>query len=202
MEKEKLSLKSITGIPKYLLLGAVGVVIVAVILLFVFAGGGETSIEVETALKEVVLASELRTAKYTYNSIAEIKDGDKTKYHAYYTGTVSMGVDFEEIEIKRNGDVIQVIIPQIEIQDVNVETKIDFIFVKEKYNTEKCFAEAYSVCEEDLKSKAAANETLLKTAKESVKNTLEALMKPFEQYLQEGETIEIVFADANKEVAE
>ena len=202
MEKEKLSLKSITGIKKYILLGAVGAAIVAVILLIVFAGGNKTTISAETALKEVVLASELRTSQYTYKSIAEIKDGEKTKYHTSYSGTVTMGVNFADIEIQKNGDVIQVIVPQIEIQEVNVATELDFIFVKEKYHTEDCYQEAYKACENDLRAKAAANETLMATAKESVKSTLEALMKPFEQYLQEGESFQIIFAEENKEVVE
>ena len=192
-------IKNLSKGAKFIVGGVLVAVLCVVILLVIFSGSGDVSISVETSLKEMITASQLRTAEYTYNSIADIKDGDTIKYHVSYKGTVSAGFDFEEVEVIRDGSTIRVIVPDVEILEVIVDPELDYIFIKEKYDTEKTYAEATSACKQDLLEKAQSNETLLKTARESAKDTLNALMKPFESQLKEGETFEIVFS-TEKEV--
>ena len=204
MSKLMERLKNMGRVGRYLSLGAVIVVLLLIVLLVIFSGSGKTTIDVETTLKEVILSSELKTAEYTYNSIAEIKDTKKgaTKYYVAYKGSVGAGIDFEDIRIERHKDVLKVIIPEIEILSVNVETEMDYIFTKEKFNTEGTYAEAYNACIVDLEEKARGNETLLATAKQSVEDTIKALIKPFERHLNEGEEIEIVFFNEMEEGAQ
>ena len=201
MEKVISRFQSLGRATKYLLILAAGVAILSAVLLIIFSGSGKNTINIETSLKDIISSSELRTAEYTYNSIAEVKEGDTVKYHAAYKGTVSVGFDFSGVDIQRNGNVIQLTVPELEIQSTEVGTDIEFIFVKEKYNTENCYAEAYSVCEKDLTEKALASQALFDTAKDSAENTMRALIKPFEEHLEDGQTIEIVFADDRKEEA-
>lgn len=193
MEKlfERLKLLNRTG--RYIILGAVAVILIVVILLVVFSGSGKVTVNVETSLKEIIEISELKTAEYTYNSIAEVKDGDTTKYYVSYKGTVSAGVDFEAIKVDRKGSIICITIPAIEILSVNVNTDMEYIFIKDKYDTENTYSEAYNVCCRDLEEKAKTNSTLIKTAEESVVDTIKALTKPFERQLGEGEVFDIVF---------
>ena len=111
---------------------------------------------------------------------------------------VIAGIDFEDIEIERDGSVFRIVLPDVEIQEVNIDPELEYIFVKKKYDTETTYAEASEACKTDLREKAEVNETLLSTARESAKYTIMALIKPFEAKLGEGETFEIVF-DSEKE---
>ena len=194
-------IKTLNRTTRALMIGAVAALLIVVVLLIVFSGSGEVTISVETSLKEMITSSQLRTAEYTYNSIAEVKDGDNTKYYVSYNGTVSAGFDFEKVEIVRDGKAIQIIVPDVQILEVIVDPELDYIFIKDKYDTEQTYAEATEACKDDLWVKAQTNETLLKTARESAEDTLEALIKPFESQLSEGESFEIVF-DTEKEVDE
>lgn len=193
MEKVLERIKTLSRTTKYIVGVIIAAVLIAVLLLVVFSGSGEVSISVETSLKEMITSSQLRTARYTYNSIADIKDEDKTKYHVSYNGNVVAGVDFEKIEIVRDGDTIQIIVPEVQILEVTVDPKMEYIFIKEKYDTETTFAEASKACKDDLLAKAQSNDMLLKTARESAEDTLKALMKPFETQLKDGERFEIIF---------
>lgn len=201
MGKISETIKSLSKVTKSLLLGAIAILLIAVILLIVFSGSGDVTISVETSLKEIITSSQLRTAEYTYNSIAEIKDEDTTKYHVSYKGTVSAGFDFEKVEIVRAGSVIRIVVPDVDILEVVVDPEMDYIFIKKKYDTETTYAEATAACKKDLREKAEENETLLKTARESAKDTLMALIKPFESQLNKGESFEIVF-DTETEAGE
>lgn len=193
MEKITEVFKKLGKPGKYIICGAVVAVLLAAVLLVVFSGSGDVTTSVETALKEMVVSSELRTAKYTYNSIAEIKDGDTTKYHVAYKGTVSAGFDFENIKVERVESVIRIVIPELKILSVDVDTDMEYIFIKEKYDTENTYSEAYDACYKDLEEKAKVNQTLIATAKESAEDTIIALIKPFESQLKDGERFEIVF---------
>lgn len=186
-------MKNLNRTAKILLIGAVLFASVVIVLLIVFSGSGKSKLSVETSLKEIIVSSKLRTCEYTYNSIVEVKDGEKTKYHVAYKGTVNAGFDFEKVEIVRDGKKILVVIPDVEILEVLIDPELDYIFVKDKYDTEQTYAEATNACRKDLETKAVANETLLQTARESAEDTLSALIKPFERQLDDGETFEIVF---------
>ena len=180
---------------KYKKLLICGVVVVALLLALtvVFSGSGDVTIDVETSLKEIILASKLRTAEYTYNSIAEVKDGKNTKYYVSYNGTVFAGVDFERIEVSQEEDTIYIIVPDVVILEVVVDPELDYIFTKDKYDTETTFAEATAACKKDLLEKANNNETLMSTARESAEDTIKALIKPLESQLNQGEAFEIIF---------
>ena len=97
MDKVLDRIKSLSRTTKYIFGGAIAVLLIAILLVVVFSGSGDVSISVETSLKEMITTSQLRTAEYTYNSIADITDDDKVKYHVSYKGTVTAGVDFENV---------------------------------------------------------------------------------------------------------
>lgn len=177
--------------------------VVGVIVVVIFAPSGETKVDVETSLKDIFESSELSTSEYTYNSIAKVKiddskpaEDDNVKYQIAYNGTVKSGFDFKEIEIVEKDKEIIVVIPKIEIQSVNVDDDLDYIFTKKKYDTEKTYAEAYNACVKDLEAKAKSNKTLYNTAVDSAVDTLEALTKPFEKQSENEKSIKIVYIDS------
>ena len=189
----KVTLKALTRIQKRLCVGAAAVLVAAILLLMVISLSGSLRIDVETSLKEIFLAQEAYTAEYTYNSIAEVTEEDTTKYYVAYQGTVKSGFDFGKIQLLETDDQILVLIPEIEIKHVEVDTNLDYIFLKKRYDTESTYAEAYSFCTQDLTEKASANQTLKTTAEESAIHMVEALLKPFEPHLEEGQTFQILF---------
>lgn len=197
MEKKKMLdiVKKAKKTTKLFILVLVLVLFVTVIII-VTSGSGEVTVDVESSLKEVFEISDLSTSEYTYNSIAEVKDedNDKIKYYVAYKGTVKAGFDFEEIIITTEGKKTIITIPEIKIIDTKVEDDLDFIFIKENYDTSHVYAEASDACKTHIKQESLTNEELLETAKENAIETLKALTLPIEEQLEEGYSIEIVVA--------
>lgn len=206
MKKEKKNFieifKNLSRKIKLAILLSLSCLIVAILCIVIFAPSGHTSVSVKTSLKEFLSASEMFTAEYTYNSIVKVPidtkkplDDDNIKYYVSYKGTVNSGFDFDDIQvIDQNGN-ITVIIPKIEIMLVNVNTDLEYIFTKQKYDTEHTYAEALNAAKTDLENKAKANDTLFRTAKQSAIDTITALTKPFEKALEEGAKITITYID-------
>ena len=187
---------------KIALLVAVALLITVVGWIIIAAPSGETTITVKTSLKEVIESSELSTSKYTYNSIAKAKidpknpeDEDNIRYYVSYKGEVRSGFDFSKIKIEEDEKGLIVIIPKMQIHEIVVKKGMDYIFTKDKYDTENTYAEALEICVADLRKKAEANETLRRVAVESAIETLTALTKPFEEQLGEGKIIRVVYIE-------
>lgn len=154
---------------------------------------GEVEIISESSLKEMIEISELSTIEYTYNSTVTVKDKKTEKYHVAYEGTIKAGFDFDKIDVKHKESKRKIVItiPEIKITSVNVnENSLDYIFIKEKYDTEKTFEEAFNACEKDLAKKAKKNETIFKMGRESAIEVISALMKPYEDTLPKDYEIE------------
>ena len=192
-------LKQLSLAMKCVILGIVAVVLVTVLLLIVFKNSGKDTLEVQSALKDVLETSQLRTVEYKYNSIAEVKDGDTVKYYVAYNGKASVSLNFEDIEIVRDGEIIRVIVPEPTQIDINLEDDFDFLFMKKKYETETVYIEAKAACEKDLREKVNSSEAVKEAAKKSAEATIGALLEPFKAQLAEGEEFKIVFKTAEGE---
>lgn len=160
---------------------------------------GEVVTITEASLKELFEISELSTIEYTYNSIATVtktkKDKEEDIYHVAYEGTVKAGFDFNEIKVthKPEEKKYYIDIPEIKIHSVIVdETSLEFIFTKDKYETETIYQQAYKKSIADLESKAnGENGIKLKTlAEENSIATMDALLAPWKEQLPEGYSIE------------
>ena len=193
MKKLLERIKSLNKKTQMVIVAAVAVVLLIVLLLVIFSGSGKTTISAEVTLKKIIVQSKLSTAEYTYNSILEVKDDEKTKYFVSYKGKVKSGFDFEKVEVVQDDNVITIVVPDVEILEVTVDPGLEFIFAKDKYETETVFAEASAACKEDLMAKAKANKELLETARESAEDALKALVKPFEGQFGKDVTFDVVF---------
>lgn len=178
---------------------AAGVMVSILVLMFGIIGlaNKEPKLEVvsETSLKEMIEIDELATLEYFYNSVAKVKeeDADKVKYHVAYEGTIRYGINFEQIgiSIDEKNKIINIVLPNVSLIDsnVNVET-LEFIFEKDKYETETVVMEAKSICESDLETKATQNSDLKKMAKENAIDTINALLCPWiEQFAEEYKVV-------------
>ncbi|MCR4716137.1 MAG: DUF4230 domain-containing protein [Lachnospiraceae bacterium] len=164
------------------------VIVTAVIGYIVYQKINENRSKITTSssLSKMLDVSDLETVDYTYNSVVTKMDGDKVAYHARYEGKVTAGIDFSAVtfDIDDEAKVIRVRMPAAKIQTVSARP-VDYMFMKSKYETETVYAEINSLCNDDLKSKAHSDETIIRRANENSKNVIEGLIKP----LTEGYTV-------------
>lgn len=157
--------------------------------------GGELTTISKSSLQKIVEIQELSTVEYIYNATATKYDKNKAPmYHVAYEGTVTAGIDFNKIGIDITDDEkkIEITIPEIEIFDTKVDMgTLEYIFIKDKYETETVSQEAYKLCKEDLKSRVDKENTLYDTARENAKSSAEALFKPWIDTIDSGYTLEI-----------
>lgn len=158
--------------------------------------GGKVTTITESTLEKVLEISDLSTLDYTYNSITNVmdEDGETVKYHVAYEGVVTAGIDFEQVDISVDEVMkkIVVTIPETEIQniDINMST-MEFMFEKNKYETETVSQEAYKACCEDLERKATEESELLSMAKDNAVDAVTALIIPWVEQIDEEYTVEV-----------
>lgn len=138
----------------------------------------------ESSLQKIIEINELSTVDYTYNATVSKtkKDSSEIMYHVAYEGTVTAGIDFHEIAFDLNEEekIITITIPEVEIHNVSVNMgTMDYIFTKDKYETETISQEAYKLCKADLKKRIEDEELLKHTARENAISSVEALFKPW-----------------------
>lgn len=145
---------------------------------------GETTTITQSELIATLEISELSTVEYAYNTIATAYKEDSTdiRYYVAYDGTVKAGIDFSEVkfDIDEEKKIITATLPEVQILDTSVDIgSMQYIFTKSKYETETVSQEAYSLCMDDLGSKARSEEKLLEYAAENSKSAIEGLLRPF-----------------------
>ena len=150
-----------------------------------------------TALEKMVDVSDMSTFEAIYNGIAEVEnEADPTQidYYVSYEAKVKAGFDFENLNMQVDHDrkVITVKIPEIKITDVNVDIgSLDYIFENKKANTETVSEQAYKECIEDVTKESAEEKAIYELAKQNAKNTMEAIIQPFMEQLDEEYQLQI-----------
>ena len=145
---------------------------------------GKVTTITQAALQKVVATAKLYTVEYPYNGIASVYDTDNTalKYHVAYEGTVKAGIDISQIQVTLNEETREIIIrlpqPTLEEPVVNAGT-MEYIFSKDKYNTETVAQEAYKTAIADLKERAAHDPGILQTATQTAKSAEKAFIEPW-----------------------
>ena len=199
MEKGK-ALSFIKGMKKstkFIVRGIIGVVCVIVLIAIIVPNkGGKMTTISEASLEKVIEINELATVDYTYNAIATAyaQDNKTVKYNVAYEGVVNAGIDFKEIDIQLNEEekVIKITLPAVEIQDIRVDSgTLDYIFTKDKYETETISEEALRICKADLEKRVSEEDLLKTTAKENAVESIKALFAPWIEVMDVDYTIEI-----------
>lgn len=155
---------------------------------------GVTTIS-EASLKKVIEVSTLSTVEFTYNSITSlVTDDNKVKCHVAYEGVIFAGIDMDKVKITVDEDskVINIILPEAEIQDCDVNAgTMEYIFENEKNNTIDISHEAYSASIKDLKQKAESEPQLLALAKSNAISAFQGLLSPWIEQMQGDYTVEV-----------
>lgn len=186
----------ILGLPKKIII-TIGILLVVGIgfVLVKTSKGGIFSTVSTSSLQKVFEISELDTIEYAYNAVATKYTKDKDpKYYVAYEGKVRAGIDFSKIDIKvdKENKKVTLTIPEIIITDVTVDSNsMDYIFVKDKYETESVHYESLTLCKEDLQNRIEKEELFYETAKENTKLAIEALIKPWIESVDDEYKVEI-----------
>lgn len=143
---------------------------------------GKVTTITESSLEEVFELNELQTAEYIYNAVVPVEGEKGIEYHVAYEGTVTAGVNFDELKITVDEDQkkICITVPKVTILDTIVEAdSLEYIFEKKKYDNEQVYKEAYSLCQKDLEERAKNDEKLLELASENVHQVIKAMVSPW-----------------------
>ena len=168
------------------------------ILLFVFLliarGFGafhkvEPHIITSSTLTDAIDISDLSTAQFTYNGIAELYKDEakqKIKCHIRYSTKVKAGIDMSEVtfDIDDEAMTVRPILPEITITANTVdESALSYI----PKNTNVEVSEALIACKEDAEAEAKESSELFESAEDNLKSIIEALLYPI--LAPEGYTI-------------
>lgn len=177
------------------ILSLVLIIVVAILLAITQNKGGQLTTISKSSLQKVIEINELSTVDYTYNATATKYDEDNdAMYYVAYEGTVTAGIDFNEIGIDVLKDEKKVIItiPAVEIHSTKVDMgTMEYIFTKNRYETEDISQEAYKLCKDDLKERIEKENVLHDTARENAISSVEALFKPWIDAIDSTYTVEI-----------
>lgn len=135
-------------------------------------------------LEKIIRKNQLYTAAYPYNGYAAVKTDDGTiKYYVAYEGTVKAGIDVTKIEVKEVNEetgTITIQLPEVQIEDPNINAgTLEFIFNKDKYETETVAEEAYRKAQEDLAIRVSTDSDIRTSAAASAKSIIKALVEPW-----------------------
>lgn len=156
----------------------------------------EVSTITQTSLDKIIEINQLSTVDYTYNAVVKVYDekSKDLKYYVAYEGIVTAGIDFEKIDIAVNEEQKKVIIkiPDVEIHDVSVNMgTMEYIFAKEKYETETVSQEAYKASTADLQERVKQEKDLHEMAKENAIASVRALFVPWIEQIDKEYTVEV-----------
>ena len=141
---------------------------------------GKTTIITSSTLMDAIDISELSTAQYTYNGIAEIyKDEKKEKIKCYikYNAKVKAGIDMKQVkfDIDDENKTVTPILPEIQINSNTVDEN-NISFIPDDVDIE--LKDALVACEEDAKHESQKSTELVDSARENLKSIIEGLIDP------------------------
>lgn len=191
---KKMPLKTKVAILLAIIIVAIGILYFVWDKLFVDKGHNVYTIS-ESTLTDVIETSNLSTLEFTYNAVVTVnteEEKPKPMYYVAYEGIVTSGIDIENIKVSIVDNTIEISIPNATIQSVDINPgTMEYIFVKEKYNTQNVPSKAYSICKADLEERARKEDDLLKVAKENAKAAINALIEPWVLEVNQNYVVEV-----------
>lgn len=141
---------------------------------------GKENVITSSQLEKAIDISQLSTAEFVYNGIAEKYDDDKPEkvecYIAYHAN-VKVGIQMEDVklEIDEENKTVTPMLPEISVNIAALdENEISYI----PKNPDIPLKEIITLCKEDAVSEANDSKKLYQTAEENLKSVIEALLSP------------------------
>lgn len=141
------------------------------------------------AVERVLSVEQLWTLKHEHQGVVSVSETNKKgkvkeHYSVKYSGSAVGGVNIggSTISVDESSKIITVTLPEAYVVDIHVDFgSMQFMWNKNKYNTETVSAEAYKACVKDLKEIVARDTSLLESAKRNAIEQVENLMKSFKK---------------------
>lgn len=160
----------------------IGVLLIIIVILIKFPSifqKGEESVVSSAMLTQVVEVSDLSSAQFTYNGIAQVyaPDGQTVKCNVKYAAKVKAGVNMKDIEfnIDDENKTVTPVLPDIKISAATVDAE-QLSFIPE--NTTAELKDVLKACEEDAQTEASESPQLMESAEENLRSIIEALIYP------------------------
>lgn len=163
-----------------LLIGIILVVVFGAFSAMNFFSPGEELMLTSSTLTDAIDISELSSAQFTYNGIAELYEDNTNEdilCYIRYNSKIKCGIDMKDVSfaIDHNGKTVSAVLPDVKI-NVNTVDEKSFSFIPENIKLE--LATAITACKEDALSEAAKSTELKEAAEENLKSIIEALLYP------------------------
>lgn len=163
-------------------LGAIFLILVSILKLNGVFEKKEPEIITNSTLMRTVDVSELSTAEFIYNGIAEIYEGDDAdtdtvKCRVRYKARVKAAINMDEItfDIDDEKKTVRPSLPKISLK-ASLDNQEGLSFIPE--NSKIDLQEAMEACEKDVTAEAKENEELYQSAEENLQDVIEALTYP------------------------
>ena len=131
-------------------------------------------------LKNAINISQLSTAEFVYNGIAEKYADESTEEvecYIAYDANVKVGIQMEDVafNIDEENKVIQPVLPEISVNIATLEEdSISYI----PQNPDLSLKEVITLCKKDAVNEANSSTKLYQTAEDNLKSVIEALLSP------------------------
>lgn len=130
-------------------------------------------------LEKAIDISQLSTAEFIYNGVAEKYDEDSDHIDCYiaYNANVKVGIQMADVtfEIDEEEKTVMPILPEITVNIATLdENELSYI----PKNPDVSLKEIIALCKEDAVREANQSEKLYETAEENVRGVIEALLSP------------------------
>lgn len=130
-------------------------------------------------LEKAIDISQLSTAEFIYNGVAEKYDEDSDRIDCYiaYNANVKVGIQMADVtfEIDEEEKTVTPILPEITVTIATLdENELSYI----PKNPDVSLKEIIALCKEDAVREANQSEKLYETAEENVRGVIEALLSP------------------------
>lgn len=139
---------------------------------------GKTKIVSEATLMKTVDESDLSTAEYIFNGIAEIPeedDSENIECRVFYKAKVRASFDMEKIRFTVDDEkkTVKAVLPDIKLTPVLED---EYSYIPENYGGN--IKDVREICEKDVIAKAEKAPEFYQSAEDNLKNIVEALTNP------------------------
>lgn len=141
---------------------------------------GKDNVITSSKLEKAIDISELSTAEFVYNGVAEKYKDDKTEEaecYVAYNANVKVGIQMEDVkfEIDEEKKTVTPVLPEITVNIATIdEEEISYM----PKNPDISLKEVITLCKEDAMNEANNSDKLNQTAEDNLRAVIEALLSP------------------------
>lgn len=139
-----------------------------------------TRVITSSRLEKAIQISQLSTAEFVYNGIAEkYEDNNKEKVECYisYNANVKVGIEMEDVKfhIDEEAKTVTPVLPEVTVNIAALDEKSIGYIPK---NPDIALKEVIAICKEDAIKEANQSRSLYEAAEENLRAVIEVLLSP------------------------